>query len=160
MQGTVARDRFMAENVRWLLETEHPREKIVLWAHNSHVATAPVAGGKSLGMHLRETYGRHMVVLGFGAHHGTVRAMRMQDGSFIGGGPVALDLAPAIASSIEGLFRGCRTAALHPGFSQSTEGWTAGVLAGQAAAISLDRSGLRSGPGIRQLRLVGRAGQV
>ena len=104
MQGTVARDRFMAENVRWLLETEHPREKIVLWAHNSHVATAPVAGGKSLGMHLRETYGRHMVVLGFGAHHGTVRAMRMQDGSFIGGGPVALDLAPAIASSIEGLF--------------------------------------------------------
>lgn len=105
MEGGVVRDRFMAENVRWLLETEHPREKIVLWAHNGDVATAPVAGGKSLGMHLRETYGQQMVVLGFGAHHGTVRAVRMKDGSFIKGGPVTLDLAPAISSSIEGLFQ-------------------------------------------------------
>jgi erythromycin esterase len=104
MAGGVVRDRFMAENVRWLLETEYPREKIVLWAHNSHVATAPVAGARSLGMHLRETYGQQMVVLGFGAHHGTVRAVRMKDGSFKGG-PVTLDLAPAISSSIEGLFQ-------------------------------------------------------
>jgi erythromycin esterase-like protein len=29
----------------------------------------------------------------------------MKDGSFVGGGPVTLDLAPAISSSIEGLFQ-------------------------------------------------------
>jgi erythromycin esterase len=100
--GTV-RDRAMADNVRWLIEDRFPNEKIVLWAHNDHVGTAQIGGEKSQGMHLRERYGARMVVLGFGAHHGEVRALRIVDGK-LQRPPVALTLAPPRSASIEALF--------------------------------------------------------
>jgi erythromycin esterase len=98
------RDRAMADNVRWLLEERFPGEKIVLWAHNGHVATAPKGGEKSQGLHLRERYGAQMVVLGFASHHGEVRARRMADGKLQPGPPVALPLAPARPASVEAVF--------------------------------------------------------
>lgn len=53
-----ARDRSMAENVAWILEQD-PKSKIVLWAHNGHVAKRQFAMGK----YLDERFGvRHMAV--------------------------------------------------------------------------------------------------
>lgn len=63
----VHRDTFMARNVEWLGEVLHPGEKMVLWAHNWHVSTAfPV----TMGTHLRNRYGRDMVVMGFAFDRG------------------------------------------------------------------------------------------
>lgn len=102
--GWAVRDRAMADNVQWLLEQRFPGEKIVLWAHNGHVGTAPVAGEKSQGMHLREKYGSQMVVVGLASYQGEVRARRIVDGKFQPGSPAALPLAPARKISVEALF--------------------------------------------------------
>jgi erythromycin esterase len=98
------RDRAMAENVSWLIEEAFPGQKIVLWAHNSHVGTDMGSSEKSLGDHLRDRYGDQMVVMGFASHHGEVRAKRMQESSVQPGPPVALPLAPPRNASIEALF--------------------------------------------------------
>jgi erythromycin esterase len=69
------RDRSMAINVRWLIEQAYPNQKIVLWAHNTHVGTSPLEGAiKMMGFHLREAYGDQMVVLGFASERGVIRA--------------------------------------------------------------------------------------
>ncbi len=99
------RDAAMAENVRWLFEAKFPGQKIVLWAHNGHVATAPIGGERSMGMHLRELYGDEMVVIGFASHHGEVRAKRIAQGKFQPGPAEALRLAPARKASVEALFQ-------------------------------------------------------
>jgi erythromycin esterase len=39
-----ARDRAMADNVRWVLEHEGSGTKMVIWAHNGHVATSAATG--------------------------------------------------------------------------------------------------------------------
>jgi erythromycin esterase len=69
----VTRDRSMADNVQWILE-QSPGEKIVLWAHNGHVAT----GGfpfETMGGALRRMYGEQMVVFGFAFDQGSFQAM-------------------------------------------------------------------------------------
>ena len=65
---TAVRDSTMAENVRWILEREGPDAKLIVWAHNSHVANwlMPESWGseRALGHHLREWYGSEVVILG------------------------------------------------------------------------------------------------
>ena len=92
------RDQAMADNVRWLLEERFPGQKIVLWAHDGHVGAAPYFGFKTLGMHLRERYGKQMVILGFSSDVGEIRA-------FAGRRTLKLyRLAPAKPLTIDGLF--------------------------------------------------------
>ena len=38
------RARFMAENTRWILDTEPPGTKIMLWAHNFHISLSQYPG--------------------------------------------------------------------------------------------------------------------
>ena len=76
--GIVSRDESMARNVQWILE-QSPKAKIVLWAHNGHVAMKGL-GYASMGAALRKTYGEQMVVLGFGFHQGSFQAMKMGSG--------------------------------------------------------------------------------
>ena len=99
------RDRAMAENVRWLLEERFPGRKIVLWAHNRHIGTNLDCSARSLGDHLRDRYGDQMAIIGFATHHGEVRAVRMKEGKFQRGGPVALPLPPTREVSVETLFQ-------------------------------------------------------
>jgi erythromycin esterase len=54
------RDRYMADNVEWILDNEPPGTKIMLWAHNEHVWTAKTLRGDSMGNVLRQTYGSEM----------------------------------------------------------------------------------------------------
>ena len=77
--GEVSRDSSMAENVKWILD-QSPREKIVLWAHNGHVAGAYDIPGESerfepMGASLRRIFGTSMVVLGFAFNQGAFQAM-------------------------------------------------------------------------------------
>ena len=69
--GSLPRDDFMAENTIWLTDTVHAGEKVVLWAHNFHVAAhQPVA----MGFLLRQHYGSAMFVVGFAFDGGTFNA--------------------------------------------------------------------------------------
>jgi len=79
VDAPLVRDRMMAENARWLIEEAYPNQKIVLSAHNAHVATAPVMGYRPMGSYLREAFGRQMVVLALAFERGTVRAAGKED---------------------------------------------------------------------------------
>jgi erythromycin esterase len=72
---STVRDRAMAENVGWILEHEGPDTKIILWAHNSHVANAFPWGIEALGSHLRRMYGPEVVIFGFLFNRGGFRAI-------------------------------------------------------------------------------------
>jgi len=70
----VSRDRSMAANVKWILD-HSPKAKIVLWAHNGHVATTKFRGYEPMGAALREMYGDKMVVFGFAFNEGSFQAI-------------------------------------------------------------------------------------
>jgi erythromycin esterase len=104
--GYGVRDRCMAENVKWLAEVAYPGQKLVLWAHNGHVSTAPYGVLTSpMGMNLRKMFGSKLVVFGFASDKGEIRAFRMKNGKFVSGGPVAIPLPAARQGSSEALFR-------------------------------------------------------
>ena len=102
------RDTAMAENVRWLAEKKFPGQKIVIWAHNGHVQAALNESMKPMGVHLRDTYGLKIVVLGFASYTGTVRAIPIVDGKGQRDKLGALPLEPAKPSSVDGLFEQTR----------------------------------------------------
>jgi erythromycin esterase len=65
------RDQCMADNVAWILERAPKGAKIVLWAHNGHVARQPGA----MGSFLAKRFGKEMVVLGFACSEGKYTAI-------------------------------------------------------------------------------------
>ncbi|MEA2585494.1 MAG: erythromycin esterase [Thermomicrobiales bacterium] len=73
------RDRAMAESVGWLLETGGPRSKVVVWAHNGHVARDPAGlfdgTVETMGMCLARVYDPQLVVVGFAFGEGAFQAM-------------------------------------------------------------------------------------
>ncbi|MGC9669492.1 erythromycin esterase family protein [Planosporangium sp. 12N6] len=76
------RDQHMMDTLDRLLAHYGPQSKAVVWAHNTHVGDARAtdmtrAGMFNIGQLARERHGRDRVVLiGFGAHRGTVIAAR------------------------------------------------------------------------------------
>lgn len=68
------RDRYMAENVKWVLNQAGPAAKIVLWAHNGHVGMSAEENFQTMGDHLRKQYGNQMVVFGFLFYQGSFNA--------------------------------------------------------------------------------------
>ena len=79
-RGRAFRDRAMAENVKWILDQEPPGTKMMLWAHNGHVATAAprdTPDRMPMGGHLREFFGDRLVSCGFVFQQGGFRAVDM-----------------------------------------------------------------------------------
>jgi erythromycin esterase-like protein len=74
----VSRDRSMAENVKWILD-RNPTAKIVLWAHNGHVATGGISS-ETMGAALRGMYGPEMVVFGLAFNQGSFQAITQGGG--------------------------------------------------------------------------------
>jgi erythromycin esterase-like protein len=74
----VQRDRSMADNVKWILD-HNPKAKIVLWAHNGHVATGGFSY-ETMGSALRRMYGKEMVVFGFAFNQGAFQAIAQGGG--------------------------------------------------------------------------------
>ena len=67
------RDALMADNVRWAMTREGPDGRLLVFAHNGHVANATNRGSiwnalakppKMMGVHLRSLFGRSLVVIG------------------------------------------------------------------------------------------------
>jgi erythromycin esterase len=76
----------MAENAIWLHDEAGPDSKIVLWAHNGHVADNPAYGqGQSMGWHLRQFYSDDMVIAGFDFYQGGFRAVTQSIGGSYAG---------------------------------------------------------------------------
>ena len=71
-RGGGYRDQCMAENVAWILDHAPKGSKIVLWAHNEHVARQP----GWMGAHLAERYGNDQIVVGFASHTGRYTAIQ------------------------------------------------------------------------------------
>ncbi len=70
------RDRCMASNVAWILDTAAPGEKIVLWGHNTHVGRKPAKPGMGwMGAELERKFGDDHVVFGFSFDQGSFQAM-------------------------------------------------------------------------------------
>lgn len=92
-----ARDESMAQNVRWILD-QNPGQKIVLWAHNGHVARGEYMSMIPMGRHLSKAFGPDMVVVGFATGSGQYTAMV--------GGALRADnsLGEPPADSVESLF--------------------------------------------------------
>lgn len=92
-RGRAFRDRGMAENVKWILDQEPPGTKMMLWAHNGHVAAAASRDApdyRPMGGHLREFFGDRLVSCGFVFQQGSFRAVDMaanQIGDFAVGPP-------------------------------------------------------------------------
>ena len=68
-----ARNEAMADNVRWLLEREGPKGRILVFAHNMHVMNSTLQGGpwakfrhpsSSTGQFLRSALGSDLVIIG------------------------------------------------------------------------------------------------
>ena len=76
--GQAGRDRSMADNIKWILDRS-PNAKIVLWAHNGHVASGGF-GFETMGQALRKMYGSSMVVMGFAFNQGSFQAMEQGKG--------------------------------------------------------------------------------
>ncbi|HET9325164.1 MAG TPA: erythromycin esterase family protein, partial [Candidatus Eisenbacteria bacterium] len=69
--GWTVRDSSMAANVVWIADEARKGSKVVLWAHNGHVAKNKGWMGKWLA----DRYGKDLVVVGFAANEGTYTAM-------------------------------------------------------------------------------------
>ncbi len=120
----VSRDRSMAENVKWILD-QSPNEKIVLWAHNGHVAAGGFGGGgfEPMGSTLRTMYGTEMVVFGFAFNQGSFQAMGRPSGLS------TFTVAPAPAGSMDATLAAARIPAL-------AVDWRRVPHAGRGAVIS------------------------
>ncbi len=69
----VVRDSSMAANIRWILDHEGPGTKMVVWAHNLHVAMQPGL----MGGHLHQALGAEMVAFGFAFNQGGFQSVEL-----------------------------------------------------------------------------------
>ncbi|MCC6537708.1 MAG: erythromycin esterase family protein [Bryobacterales bacterium] len=94
--GEVERDASMALNVSWILDRS-PGAKMVLWAHNGHVA-ATNPNNRPMGAILHERYGREMVAFGLAFNQGSFRAIDQAKKELR-----AFTVRPAPAESFDGM---------------------------------------------------------
>lgn len=92
------RDRAMAENIAWILD-QNPGAKIVLWAHNGHVAAGSYRGYVPMGSYLWEKYSTDMIAVGFAFHRGGFQAI---DGQ--GRGLIPFTVPAAHADTLDSLY--------------------------------------------------------
>ncbi|NEU08005.1 erythromycin esterase family protein [Flavihumibacter sp. R14] len=67
------RDKFLAENVIYLYQQKPVDSKIVLWAHNGHIAHAEVGKTHRMGYHLQKRLGDNYYAMAFAFDEGASR---------------------------------------------------------------------------------------
>jgi erythromycin esterase len=74
--GRAWRERALAGNARWLLRDAGPTGRLVLWAHNGHVAAEPYGAGlpTPMGAYLKQALGDRLATVGFAFNRGSFRA--------------------------------------------------------------------------------------
>lgn len=77
------RDKFMAQNVTSLLEQAGPEARVIVWAHNAHVARGLWSGQRTLGWYLAQRLRSRMVVFGFAFNAGSLQAWDRQGSAVV-----------------------------------------------------------------------------
>lgn len=120
-QKETKRDKYMAENAKWILDHEGENSKMMIWAHNVHVAkgidklngsTPDYSEGnvKRMGANLYDMYKDKMYVIGFEFNKGDFRAnfINKENGQMTNGkctlGAAKEDSAAHIFSKVSQLF--------------------------------------------------------
>jgi erythromycin esterase-like protein len=93
--GKRTRDECMAENIEWLLQ-HNPGKKIVLWAHNGHVAKAKDA----MGSYLDKSLGKDLLVVGFATARGAYRAAA-ENGSGLADFPLSAPIEDSVEETLD-----------------------------------------------------------
>jgi erythromycin esterase len=65
LQNGNERDSCMAKNLIWLAEHMYPNEKIIVWAHNSHIDKSSTSSSKFMGKVLADHFKEELFVVGF-----------------------------------------------------------------------------------------------
>ncbi len=71
----IVRDLGQAENIKWILDQEGDEAKMIVWAHNCHIANAPFHGDDMQGVHLRKWYGNELKIFGFFFNQGGFKSI-------------------------------------------------------------------------------------
>jgi erythromycin esterase-like protein len=77
--GEKSRDEIMAENIEWIAN-HSPASKVILWAHNGHVAYKEYPGYRPMGSYLQQVFGSKYVNFGFSFNQGSFRAFEVGKG--------------------------------------------------------------------------------
>ena len=64
-----------AENIKWITDQEGEEAKVIVWAHNIHVANASIQGFDLMGAHLRRWYGDQLKIFGLFFNQGGFKAL-------------------------------------------------------------------------------------
>lgn len=73
-----ARDNAMAENILWILGREGPDARMVVWAHNDHIAASESGWGmRGMGRNLRKMLGDDYRAFGFAFNQGSFQAAQL-----------------------------------------------------------------------------------
>jgi erythromycin esterase len=82
------RDRYMADNICYILTHQTPGARVAVWAHNAHISTGDAnstpGGGKAMGAFLRQRLGSQYYALGFSFSEGSFQAMTNTPGGGTG----------------------------------------------------------------------------
>ncbi|OKI02659.1 erythromycin esterase [Streptomyces sp. CB02923] len=86
---TSAREVFMADSVRWLLDRSAPGTRVVLPAHNAHIQRTPVSfdgrlTGLPMGLHLSHALGEDYFALGMTSVGGRTAEMHLDENTAFG----------------------------------------------------------------------------
>src|SRR5579871_1260462 len=98
--GPSYRDRAMARNVEWLADEKYHGQKLILWAHNGHVAS----DGDQMGGWLRKRFGDAYYVVGTAYRRGEIWAYGVEGSQTRGFG--AWPVAPAPEGSGDAVLSG------------------------------------------------------
>ncbi len=71
-QAFVLRDKFMSENLKWMVENLYSNKKIIIWGHNGHIqkGKANQQETKWMGQHLKDVFGNKYFSIGLFAYQG------------------------------------------------------------------------------------------
>jgi erythromycin esterase len=74
MAGMAIRDEGMADNLDFLLDTQYPKRKFIVWAHNAHIAREGGPGmPKMMGAHVGERRKDEVYTIGLYMNRGAAR---------------------------------------------------------------------------------------
>jgi erythromycin esterase-like protein len=100
--GVNYRDKCMAENTEWITKTYLPGQKVMLWAHNGHIANnAAQSMMESMGSYLAKSFGSKYFPIGFAFNSGSFQAMGAKKDGTTGRALQRWDAPKAKADSLE-----------------------------------------------------------
>lgn len=94
------RDKYMAENTAWMLDY-FGGEKVVLWAHNAHIANDPNYGSGSIGHYILQELPNDYSTVGFMFSQGSFTAVSYENDQFAGLKKHTIDTKPEKESLTE-----------------------------------------------------------